>query len=592
MCGISAIHNYLEGKGPIDKELLGELDRLQAFRGPDGNGQYFSQQGDLGLAHRRLAIIDVTETGAQPMISPDGRYVISFNGEIYNYKELAAELKEAGFDRAYTSDTSVILSMYEHWGERMLDKLVGMYAFIIWDEHAQSLFAARDVYGIKPLYYMDDGERVVFASRLKALATGLRLSDEWPQDSKDAFLMLGSVYEPGTVIRDIFLLPAGHLMRVDGSGVMLEQYASIGKQLLRTDRKSTDHLPTIVKNAVIESVKRHLVSDVPVGLLLSSGIDSAAVASVMAERSNACVTAITIVYGEGSDGTDESVLARKLADRLGFQHVVRNVSKQEFLADLPLILKMMDQPSIDGINIWFAAKAVKEQGLKVVLSGVGGDELFGGYPSFRNLRRLTRLALLFRYLPLLPGLIGYSARIVGVRLSSKLQLVRRYAIDPVGGWLVQRGLWSATLPKEQIESFYHSARVRIDSKGSDLNSESNLAIVAGVLEAECYMRNQLLRDADWAAMAHSVELRVPLVDSALLSSLAPYVNKLLEQPGKHLLAQLINPSLREMFERRPKSGFTMPIGGWLSEKLDHSTRNEHWSYSYSRWIAKNWNAAG
>jgi asparagine synthase (glutamine-hydrolysing) len=245
--------------------------------------------------------------------------------------------------------------------------------------------------------------------------------------------MLGSVYEPSTAVSGINMLSAGHWMRVDRDGLCIERYFSLRDQLLVTSKNSTNDMSTLVADSVSKSVKRHLVSDVPVGLLLSSGIDSAALASIMRDQTDTKVTAITIVYDEvASDIESESILAKKLSDQLGFKHVVRTVTKYEFENDLPAILRMMDQPSIDGINIWFAAKAVKEQGLKVVLSGVGGDELFGGYPSFKNLTRFSALSRLFRYIPILPSIILFVSRTLKIRVSPKLRLVRRYATNPVG----------------------------------------------------------------------------------------------------------------------------------------------------------------
>ncbi|MBT5559074.1 MAG: asparagine synthase (glutamine-hydrolyzing) [Proteobacteria bacterium] len=589
MCGISAIYNYTEGAKPIDQVLLDRLDKLQTFRGPDGNGRFINSSRSLGLAHRRLSIIDITETGAQPMSSPNGRYTITFNGEIYNFKELAEELVRAGLDRPYTSDTSVILGMYEHLGAKMLSRLVGMYALVIWDEVEKCLFAARDSYGIKPLFYFNDGNRILFASRFKALAQVLGMEADWPLEGEDAFLMLGSVYEPSTVVSGINMLGAGHWMMADSKEIRIEKYFSLSNQFEILTNIKTDNLSVIVAAAIAESVKRHLVSDVPVGLLLSSGIDSAAIATVMREQTSTDVTAITIVYDDVSAGRqDESILAKKLSNQLGFRHVVRTVTKEEFLTDLPAIIRMMDQPSIDGLNIWFAAKAVKEQGLKVVISGVGGDELFGGYPSFSNIKRFSILSRLFRCFPFLPEFILIVARILKLRISPKLRLIGRYATSTVGAWLVQRGLWSPSLSKQKIDNFYRTASDRIDSSNLNLIAESRLHCAASILESDCYMRNQLLRDADWAGMAHSVEVRVPLVDTGLLASLAPYIDCLLARPGKQFLSSLIDPSLRALFEERAKTGFTTPVGKWLVDEFNYPTKDEHWSYYYARWLLTQW----
>ena len=328
------------------------------------------------------------------MISEDGRFVIVFNGEIYNYRELRCALETRGIRFRTTSDTEVLLHLYARHRAEMVHRLRGMFAFAIWDEERRGLFLARDPYGIKPLYTANDGWTFRFASQVKALLAGGQIARELEPAGLVGFYLFGSVPEPFTLYRDIRAVPAGHTQWVDAGGPREpEPFANLAAILAAGAESAAPRagLPELVRTAVLDSVRAHLLSDVEVGLFLSAGVDSGTLLGLMRDAGQREIRAITLAFDEfrGTE-EDEVPLAAQVAERYQARHIVRHVDEREFRDDLPTILEAMDQPSIDGINTWFIAKAAREAGLKVALSGLGGDELLAGYPSFTDLPRWRR----------------------------------------------------------------------------------------------------------------------------------------------------------------------------------------------------------
>lgn len=392
MCGLNGIYAYRPGAPAVDPaELCATRDQMSA-RGPDGAGHWLAPDSRLGLGHRRLAIIDLSAAAAQPMASADGRYHLVFNGEIYNYRALRQQLQAAGCLFRTHSDTEVLLHLYAQQGPAMLPALRGMFALALWDSARRQLFLARDPYGIKPLYYAATAGTLRFASQVKALLAGGALSREPDPAGQVGFYLLGSVPEPFTWYQDIRALPAGHSLLVDerGPGSPIA-YHSIAQ--VYADAAAEDHprSPAPLRAALLDSVRHHLEADVPVGAFLSAGIDSGALVGLMRDAGARDLQTLTLAFAEfHGRPDDEAPLAAAVARHYGTRHTTRTVTAQEFQADLPLILAAMDQPSIDGINTWFIAKAARELGLKVAIAGLGGDELFGGYPSFTDLPRWVR----------------------------------------------------------------------------------------------------------------------------------------------------------------------------------------------------------
>ncbi|ADP72311.1 asparagine synthase (glutamine-hydrolyzing) [Rhodomicrobium vannielii ATCC 17100] len=575
MCGINGAYSYRPAALEVDRgELLATRDQMTA-RGPDGAGVWLSDCGRLGLGHRRLAIIDLSEAGAQPMHSADGRFTVTFNGEIYNYLDLRRSLEARGQVFRSHSDTEILLHLYAEKGAEMVHDLRGMFAFAIWDAHARTLFLARDTYGIKPLYYADDGGAFRFASQVKALLAGGAVAREPDPAGIVGFHLWGAVPEPFTLYRDVKAVPAGHSILVrEGSGAEAPvAYANIAAVLCEAARAATgrQEIGRVVRNAVRDSVRAHLLADVDVGIFLSAGIDSGAMLGLMRDVGHERRIAVTVAFREfRATAEDEAPLAAEIARLYGARHIVRIFEKSEFEADLPLILDAMDQPSIDGVNTWFAAKAAREAGLKVALSGLGGDELFGGYPSFRQIPRWVSF---LKAANVVPG-AGRAARVLASRLapaalSPKALALLEYAGTFPGAYLVRRSVF---LPF-QLDTVLDPGLLRdglarlqtLKSLRATMTPDPKTAVSrVAALESANYMRNQLLRDADWAGMAHGLEIRTPLADFELLKALAPYQHRFRGAAGKQALAEAPSVPLPDAVVNRSKSGFGVPIGAWLA----------------------------
>ena len=613
MCGLAGIYRYHFDAPSLDRSELRSVRDYQFTRGPDAQGEWFSNNNRVGLGHRRLAIIDLNAEANQPMVSDNGHYVVVFNGEIYNYLELRRELLIEGRVFKTTSDTEVLIQSYIHWGENMFSRLRGMYAFALWDNVRQKLLLARDPYGIKPLYYSDDGQVLRFASQVKAILAGGKVSKEPDPAGLAGFLMMGSVPEPYTVYRTIRSVPAGHYLFIDEKGAgRLRQHFSVQDvwRNAATNPKITtaESLQEVVSHALRDSIRHHMIADVPVGAFLSAGIDSGAILGLMREMGETEVQGITLGFNTfRGQHQDETPLAAVIADQYHSKHVIRWVEDEQVEKDLPSILAAMDQPSVDGINTWLVSKSAHEIGLKVVLSGVGGDELFGGYNHFSQLPAWLSYHKKMSYIPGLSECGGYLARLAARwhLMPAKAAGLIQYGGSYPGLYMVKRGLfmpWElpALLGSEfsqvGLDELKPPAFINISLGQEPLNSFATIAI----LEAIFYLRNQLLRDSDWASMAHSLELRTPLVDAELLMEMAPY---LVTRPegmyAKIPLANAPKPSLPRKVIQRPKTGFSLPMERWVKNSLilDHwrclpELKNDrcHWSrrmaYSLVRQILK------
>jgi asparagine synthase (glutamine-hydrolysing) len=578
MCGIAGIHAYDQNARDVERSELVAMAEHMIRRGPDGSGIWVAGDGRTGFAHRRLAIIDLSDNGLQPMQTDDGRFVISFNGEIYNYKELRGGLRAAGYRFRTESDTEVLLHLYAHRGIEMVRDLRGMFAFALWDARERVLVLARDPYGIKPLYYSDDGRTCRFASQVKTLlATGAVAQDIDPA-GQVGFYLFGSLPEPFTTWRAIRSVPSGATLVIDRNGAGKPRlYHSIAQTYCTAerDRGPVREPQAIARDALLDSVRSHLVADVPVGAFLSAGIDSGALVGLMRDAGAQKITTVTVGFDEFRGlPQDETVLAAEVARLYGTEHKTRIVSRAEFEADLPRIVAAMDQPSIDGINTWFVAKAARELGLKVAVSGLGGDELLGGYPSFRTLPRLVRSMALPSRLPLPRTLLRrMSARLAGrLGIHPKAAGLLDYGGTYAGAYLLQRGLFmpwelNGVLDPEVVaQGLERLQPLAMIEAAIDPKPSTPFARIAA-LESSLYMRNQLLRDTDWASMAHSLEVRVPLVDSVLLDRLAPLTAAAGGRALKHLLADAPVRPLPAAVTNRRKTGFSTPVGSWMAERV-------------------------
>jgi asparagine synthase (glutamine-hydrolysing) len=578
MCGINGIFAYHGAASPVSRdELL--LTRDEMFsRGPDGLGLWISKDDRAGLGHRRLAIIDLSERGSQPMTTVDGRLSVVFNGEIYNYQELRQKLILKGARFQSKSDTEVLLHLYDHYGKDMVHHLRGMFSFAIWDELRQELFLARDAYGIKPLYYSDNGKVFRFGSQVKALLSGEAISKEFDPAGIVGFLLWGSVPEPFTAYRDIRALPAGCMMKVTRSGLeYLKPYWSLADTIVRSVEASKNisqgEEREYMRTALLDSVRSHMVSDVPVGAFLSGGIDSGSVVGLAMEVSGNPLKTLTLAFDEFKGRTiDELPIARKIAAHLGVSHQCINMSMQEVENDIPDFLSAMDQPTIDGINTWSVSKAASKAGFKVVVSGVGGDELLGGYSSFREVPEIVRFRSIPERIPFLGDIFQkvYSTIILPyTSLSPRYAGLFKYGKSYEWAYQLVRGVfmpWELhqVLNRDYAREGFRRIRLFEQDNGS-LLTESVKDDVGKVviLESSRYMRNQLLRDTDWTGMAHSLEIRVPLVDRILTEEVVglAVTGRLGEK--KTILPKTLLKGLPEEALNHPKTGFTVPLWRWL-----------------------------
>ncbi|HXA17352.1 MAG TPA: asparagine synthase (glutamine-hydrolyzing) [Thermoanaerobaculia bacterium] len=579
MCGIAAIFSYGSTAPGVDRDEIEAITERMRPRGPDAGGAWISPDSRVALGARRLAIIDLTDEGTQPMADVDDELRIVFNGEIYNYRELRARLERLGARFHSTTDTEVLLQLYRHDGANMVELLRGMFAFAIWDTRTRRMFVARDPYGIKPLYIADDGQTFRAASTVKALLAGGRVGRRRDLAGIAGFWLMGTVPEPYTIYESIRAVEAGTSLCVDERGIHdVRRHYSIAATLLRGAHDVAAarlvHPPTLLRELVTDSLRHHLVSDVPVGAFLSSGIDSSALVALATEANGQPLRTVTLRFGEflGRE-SDEAPLAERFARGLGSDHVTRLVTRDEFNADLPRLFDAMDQPTIDGTNTWFVSKGAAERGLKVAISGLGGDELFGSYPSFRDLPRIVNTARL--------PFAAMAAR--RLARSPKAGAVALYGGTWAGAYLLKRGLFlpddlpslmGAEEAQEGLDRLAMPYRIRTTIDPDPGTSFGRVA----ALEASLYMRNQLLRDTDWASMAHSLEVRTPLVDASLLRQIAPLLMVEKQRCKGHFAQSPCHP-LPVWLAARKKTGFSVPLVEWMGLQPDGtSTRMRSWAH--------------
>ena len=577
MCGLAGFFAHAAHATPVDRTTLTAMRGRMAARGPDGTGLWIAADGRSGFGHRRLSIIDLSAAAAQPMATPEGRYTIAYNGEIYNYRKLREELTAEGVAFASDSDTEVLLHLFARHGADMLPRLRGMFAMAIWDSVERSMFLARDPLGIKPLYYADVGGTVRFASQVKALLLDPAVPRTPSAAGLAGFHLLGSVPEPYTAWHAIRALPAGHWMAITHAGVQQpHEYARIASVFAAAGSRTVSDAD--VRTALRDSVRHHLVADVEVGAFLSGGVDSGALVGLMRDcgqqRISACTLAFREFEGAPQDETPGSI---ELAQRYGVDHHIRTVTAAEFADDVDAIFDAMDQPSVDGINTWFVSKACREMGVKVALSGLGGDELLAGYSTFRSVPRTLRYAGPLSRIPGAPAAARMLIRTLAPRFARRNPKALG-VLDYAGTWAGAYFLRRAVLLPFELEGAMDPdlARKGLDELASLRPVASSIEPDPGsdngrvsALEMSNYMRNQLLRDSDWAGMAHSIEIRVPLVDFTLLQAIAPRVASLKPGEGKALLANAPAIPVPADIVNRTKTGFGIPVGDWLRGDTDH-----------------------
>ena len=543
-------------------------------------GVWFSGNDRVGLAHRRLAIIDLSANAAQPMVSSDGLVRIVFNGEIYNFTKLRCELENKGIKFRTRSDTEVLLELYREHGCEMLRYLRGMFAFALWDEQKRGLLLARDPLGIKPLYYEDTGTCVRVASQVKALRAGDRTDTRPEPAGHVGFFLWGHVPEPWTLHKAVRCLPAGCSLWIEQETGPAEprRYFSIATEFATIEAHAADDRPEEAAErfciALKDSVESHMLADVPVGVFLSSGLDSSAIAAFAAEHVDQPLRAITLGFSEFRDSANDEVpLARQTAAQFDLAHTIHWISRADFLGERAKLLGAMDQPTIDGVNTYFVSKAASDAGLKVALSGVGGDELLAGYSTFEEIPKIVHYARPFSLLG--PGFRLISQSLLGRFTSPKYAGLFEYGTSHGAAYLLRRSLY---MPWElphllDVEVVCDGLRdlAMLPMLDATIRGIASSRLRVAALELEWYMRNQLLRDTDWASMVHSLEVRVPFVDVPVLRE-AARLAILRRAPRKPDVLARSNRALPKALLIRKKTGFAVPVGDWLQSNESHKQR--------------------
>lgn len=577
MCGIFGI---VGRKARIPEGLLERGTQSLAHRGPDDSGTIFLHDPafdtvEIGLGNRRLAILDLSPLAHQPMQDAETGNWIVYNGEIYNFRDIRRELEQAGTKFVSHSDTEVVLRAYARWGEQCLTKFRGMFAFALWDARQHRLFIARDPMGIKPLYYAQSGSYFLFASEVRTLlGTGLVPRRIDPAGLIN-YLTFGSAYDPLTLVEGVRALPPGHTLTWQDGTLRLAPYWNLLEPSVETTQfvSSGDEKQAVanVQSLLEEAVRLQLVSDVPVGVFLSGGIDSSALVSILS-RGGVTPSTFSIVFREAD--FSEAEHSRAIAKKFRSDHHEINISQGDVLAAIPSALGAMDLPTMDGINTYFVSRETRAAGVKVALSGLGGDEVFAGYSSFRTVPRAERFARFWKRVPRsLRGSFAsaFSALTPDSDQNRKLAALARANGRVMHPYFVTRMLFT---PSQRDLLFPGADAATAESAAASqcdhLQRSRALDPVNRVsyLESRCYMLNTLLRDADFMSMSQGLEVRVPLIDHQLAKAVLalPGAWKLNGTPKK-LLVEALGGSLPDEVVRRPKRGFTLPFEHWMRLEL-------------------------
>lgn len=571
MCGISGMLAFEKKEQEEIERAIEIMDESQALRGPDDRGVFLFSNG--GFGHRRLSIIDLSKDGHQPMEwrNVNGAKIsITFNGEIYNFRELKKELENLGISFHTNSDTEVILAGYEKWGIEMVKKLRGMFAFGLWDGEKQKLFLVRDRYGIKPLYYYFDREKVVFASTVQAIEKSDEIPIEKNRDAFIGFLLFGSVPLPYTTLKNVFAVAPGHYIEIDTSGNknIVQYYSSLDFYI----HKSSDTDPVVISKKIRtlleDSTRGHLISDAPIGVFLSGGLDSSAISALAQFERDNPITTISVHFEEEefSEKRYQNIVVKKI----GSTHREILITKESFYKMLDEFWKSMDQPSIDGINSYVVSGAAKQAGLTVALSGLGSDEIFLGYVNFKKakfIRKIQKLPKIVKLPLLFFGSMfgGKYKKLSYLRSESILEFYLSFRgiflpseVAKILG-ISEKSVWSF-IEKLEHELFVDSKQLLVTLSAADMLS---------YLDFTLYMQNQLLKDTDVMSMAHSIEVRVPFLDHPLveyISSLSAEL-KLSGEHQKQFLIDATKDIIPSEAWDRPKMGFTFPLQKWLTRRL-------------------------
>ncbi len=577
MCGINGVIFFKEdvrGAKAIEK-----MNRTIQHRGPDAEGIYMDGRSFLG--HTRLSIIDLNTASNQPFYSADKRYVLVFNGEVYNFKEIKSQLTDYNF--VTNSDTEVVLAAYLKWGTESLSKFNGMFAFAVLDTHTNQLEVVRDRIGIKPLYYYYNQEYLVFSSEIRSLLNSELVDRKLNASILSEYLAYQTVLAPNTIVKNVYSLMPGCILKFNEDGISIRDYWTLWSFKDYTmEGRSKEVYQNQIKERFFEAIERRTVADVSVGAFLSGGIDSAAVVGGLAEVSTTKVNTFTVAFEESAYSEGEA--AKQIAERFKTNHTEIKLSAADLVKDIPSILRAMDHPSGDGINTYVVSKATKDQGVSVVLSGLGGDELFSGYPIFRQMDKIGGYKWMLSYPKGLRNVVGtvYDSFKKSIASDKMHELLKLDYFDLESAYPLSRKLFMddelrAILHVPLIENNVKKIAnhtVSYDAPAFDFPFQSKVSM----LEFQTYLSNVLLRDADQMSMAHALEIRVPFLDHQLVQYMlnVPDEMKLTKRP-KQLLVESLGDLLPQDLLDQPKKGFVFPWVDWMKGDLKdfcHSKINE------------------
>lgn len=591
MCGIAGIANTFPTRQERPIAAVKRMMDRQTHRGPDDSGLYSDDHVVLG--HRRLSIIDLSPAGRQPISNEDGTVWVVHNGEIYNYSELREDLINRGHVFRSQSDSEVLVHGFEEWGiEELLRRLIGMFAFAIYWASSKvnkqdlnkatlegqapdfQIILARDRLGQKPLYYAWHDRQLIFSSEVRAMMASGLLQNEINPSAVESFLMFGSVPTPFTMIKGVEALDAGHYLVVENGTSTLHKYWNLsfepGAYVDEEDVREE------LQRKFEDSVRLRLVSDVPLGVFLSGGIDSGAIVATMRRVTSQNINSFSLTFAESK--YDEGDLAKQVAKKFQTQHFAFKTGAREVFDELPKFFDSMDQPTIDGLNTYFVSKVTREAGTIVALSGVGGDELFGGYPSFQLAPRLYRYSRVGHSFPFIKQIVNFFlAQYLPARKLHKLRILMADQPSIEAAYLAVRGIFLREEMSNEVRKVTGEKIPRVFAaleylKGlSKCCGEAELFNKVSCLEIRSYLHNQLLRDTDMMGMAHALEIRVPFLDHRLVEFMAqvPVIMKAGQSP-KSLLLKTVAANLPQEIFKHSKMGFTLPFDSWFrSDWKDH-----------------------
>lgn len=572
MCGIFGYVTDKPEKG--GRDLLDKAIAELRHRGPDDAAAIEIAGGGLfcGFAHTRLAIIDLSPNGRQPMSTPDGRYTLVYNGEVYNFPELRAELEALGVRFRGSCDSEVILEAFARWGTQAIRRFRGMFAFGIWDRDTQKLVLARDHMGIKPLYFASGPGYFAFASEIRALLRTGFSAKTISRRAVASYLAMGSVSEPDTIVSDIAPLAPGTILEYERGSVRTTTYWTVPVQpsMTTTSRDAVEGVQAIL----FDAIRMRLIADVPLGVFLSSGIDSTTIAAVAAKASNRPIRTFTVTFEE--EEFSEGRIAANTARRLGSDHCEVRLAGRDTLSGIDDFIKSLDQPSHDGFNTYIVSKAAREAGLSVALSGLGGDEVFAGYDGFGRFGMALALGRWTnQFTPLMNRATSVISKIGSVphRVQKFVNLLRGGG-SPGKTYATMRSMFGieqiCQLVRPEFAEDAPFLPVTIPPKFASLVERGAIEPVNAysALEISNYLRDTLLRDADVMSMRHALEVRVPLVDHVLVDHVMrlPAHVKLDSTVNKPLLTKAVGDLPEEVLHKR-KMGFCLPFGDWLRGPL-------------------------